>query len=306
MSQATEIRERLARLYAGEKLEAGTDTELDAEPAAVSSLSSGKRLAEPVSVPRRPAVADLLDELERGRALDARGFDEAAIRGYLLRSGVWNAIRFTLFDGASNQVDEIRRRAKTLFPQIELGNGRVARELVHIVKLADRDVADLPPAERPSPVVEGRLTDVVEEAIAERRSRALVRAPLGDKQQELDDAARATRERTAAEDHVHRFVGSHGLADPDPELFAVLAAAVWKGHTLELGGRDDDGRPWLHVWRGRSSTARIDRGVALVLVEAMGQTHLVLARRTDTDAVRDGAEPTSRPEVVVAWLNLDQ
>jgi len=306
VTQATEIADRLARLYAGEPIKSGTDAELEDEPTTVP-LSGGERFAEPASVPRSvtSTIDGLLDELERGRALAARGFDEESIRAHLLRDGVWNALRFTLYDGASSQVDEVRRRAKNLFPHVSFGNGRIARELVHIVKIVDRDCNELSPAQRPRPMVDGRFTDAVESAIAERRDRALSRVPLGDHDQEVSDAEEATRARTQAEDQVHQFTDRHGIAEPDPELFTLLAAAVWRGYNLELGGRDDDGRPWIHLWRGRSSTARIDRGAALVLTEAMGQTHLVLARRTDADATREGAdEPTSRPETVVTWLGL--
>lgn len=308
MTQSQEIAERLARLVGGGEAARDNDAvavtvernemrALEVPPVTVTASSSG------IAADQKTIVG-LLDKLETSRKLVARGFDEEAIRSYLRVESTWNALRFTLYDGASVQVDEVRRRCKTLFPYVSLGNGRIARELVHIVKLVDQDCADLSPAMRPSPFHGNGFTDEVEAAVAVRRDLALLRAPIIGRDEDEAEAQKIVSARTMAEQKIFEFMEEHSL-ELDEELAALLTAGVWRGYELQMA--EDDGRPWIHMWRGRSATSRIDRGVALFLVTVAGVTRLAAARRTDVDAVREGAEdPTSRPDIVAGWLGLDR
>ena len=302
VSQSQEIAERLARLVGGEAAREDTVVEND-------ERNDIRALEVPVSTAVSPggaSVGGLLDKLENARQLVARGFDEDSIRAYLKIEQVWNALRFTLYDGASVQVDEVRRRCKTLFPHVPLGNGRTARELVHIVKLVDVDATDLSPAQRQVPFAgtETGFMPFVEDAITVRRELALKRAPIIGRDEDDAEARRISSARTMAEQKIFDFTMEHGL-ELDDELATLLKLGAWRGYDMVLA--EENGRPWIHMWRGRSVSSRIDRGAALFLVQAGGITSLAMARRTDVDAIREGAEePTSRPDVVAGWLGLDR
>jgi hypothetical protein len=297
----------LQRLYSTGKVTAGGDTEVESELRR-DARSATEQQPDFVSPPvyEREPVENLLDELEQQRQLLARGFDEKQIRGLLRSDSVWNSVRFVLCDDEPNHVDAVRRRVKKTFPHVRLGMGATAREVVHIIKIADSDLDDLGPAQRPRAVDGGSFTPRVETAIAERRSLALKKKPLGTREDEEAEAKKVTSARTMAEQRVDELMVSIGI-EPDLELETVLVAAVWRGFNVELGGRDDDGRPWIHVWRARSSSARIELGVSIIVVNIDGKARFLIARRTDVDAVREQAtDPTAQPADVVRWLGLDR
>jgi hypothetical protein len=307
-SQVSELTERLQRLYSPGTVNDGGDTDVRSESRREDHPATGQQHEDTVSPPvyEREPVENLLDELEQQRQLLARGFDEKQIRDFLKNKTLWNAVRYALCDDGPNNVDAVRRRAKKTFPQVRLGMGVTAREVVHVVKLADAGMDDLGPAERPSPVDGGVFTRRVEEAILERRTLALKKNPLSSREDEDNEARRVTSARTVAEQRVDELMEEIGIV-PDIELETVLVAAVWRGFNVELGGRDTEGRPWIHVWRARSSSARIELGASVVVTEIDGRARFLLARRTDVDAVRENAtSPTVQPADVVRWLGLDR